>query len=111
MNHKLNTTSILLKSIKSFLLFIVFLTVSSCRQEFADMDWNNVKISISRDSSLLLRIKSKSDPSKILLYNKKNKVIHARWVYFKSVTKQTNGEIKVNSLNETKSIVSSFKNG
>ena len=80
-------------------------------QEFNDLDWNNVQVSYLNGTASLLRIKSKTDTSKVLLYSKKNGVIHARWVQFKSNSGPGAGVVVVSSLNESHLKISSFRNG
>ena len=74
-------------------------------QTFNDLDWSSVQVSKLNNVPYLLKIKSKSDNTKMLLYSKKNGVIHTRWVQLKS------GSVIVTSLNSSNSIESMVKNG
>ncbi|MDN5289452.1 MAG: hypothetical protein JWR38_5726 [Mucilaginibacter sp.] len=79
--------------------------------EFSDLDWNNTAVSNLNGKPYLLRIKSKSDNTKQLFYNKKNGITHVRWVQLKSGTSLSSGSLIVSSLNETNKRESAFEKG
>jgi len=78
---------------------------------FNDLDWNHVQTSNLNGKPFLLKIKSKSDPTKTLYYSKKKGKVHTRWVQFKSRTNFSDGEVTVSSLNGVNHTISTFKSG
>jgi len=80
-------------------------------QEFNDLNWNTAQVSYLNGAPYLLRIRSKTDSTKVLLYSEKNNIIHMRWAQFKINTNKSEGVLTVSSLNETIRKESSYKNG
>ncbi len=77
---------------------------------FNDLDWNNIQISKKNGVPFLLRIGSKSNPSKRLYYGKNADKIHARWVQYSSNPKSAIS-VAVTSLNGTYRTESTFQDG
>jgi hypothetical protein len=87
------------------------LKANTTDQEFNDLDFNSMQVANLNGKAYLAKIKSKSDNSKVLIYSKKNGIIHARWVQVKPGTSPSSGVMEVSSVNESTRIESSFSKG